>query len=132
MKKFALDADIISFYLKGNLKLIDRINKEVKDGTIVIPPIVYYEIKKWLLKNCAKVKLAAFESLLSKYGVDTITKETLDKSLAVYIDLKSKNITIDDCDIFIAGYCIHKDYILITNNTDHYKNIKALNIDNWI
>ena len=37
MIKYALDADIISFYLKGNIKLIDRINNEVKDGTIVIP-----------------------------------------------------------------------------------------------
>jgi len=37
-----------------------------------------------------------------------------------------------DCDIFIAGYCIYKDYILITNNTDHYKNIKDLKIENWI
>jgi len=132
MKKFALDTDITSFYLKGNTKLIDRINKEVNDGTIIIPPIVYYEIKKWLIKNCAKVKLAAFENLLVKYGVDTITKEILDTSLAVYIDLKSKNITIDDCDIFIAGYCIYKDYILITNNTDHYKSIKDLKIENWI
>ena len=24
------------------------------------------------------------------------------------------------------------DYILITNNTNHYKNIKDLNIENWM
>lgn len=36
MKKYALDTDITSFYLKGNTKLIDRINNEVKGGTIVI------------------------------------------------------------------------------------------------
>ena len=132
MKIFALDTDITSFYLKGNIKLIDRINREIKNGTIVIPPIVYFEIKKWLLKNNAKVKLAAFEDLFAKRDVDTITKKILDSSLAVYIDLKSKNITIDDCDIFIAGYCIHKDYILITNNTNHYQNIKNLKIENWI
>ena len=111
--------------------MINRINTEVKDGTIVIPPIVYFEIKKWLLKNCAKVKLAAFENLLAKYDVDTITKEILDAALAVHINLKSKNITIDDCDIFIAGYCKQKNYILITNNTNHYQNIQDLKIENW-
>ena len=131
MTKYALDTDITSYYLKGNTKLIDRINNEVKDGTIVIPPIVYFEIKKWLLKNNAKAKLNAFEVLLAKYGVDIITKETLDASLAVYIDLKSKNITIDAADIFIAGYCIQNNYILITNNTEHFKNINNLKIDNW-
>ena len=132
MTKYALDTDITSFYLKGNTKLIDRINNEIKYGTIIIPPNVYYEIKKWLLKNNAKAKLAAFETLLAKYGVDIITKETFDSSLSVYIDLKSKNITIDDGDIFIAGYCIQNNYILITNNTKHYQNIIGLKTDNWI
>ncbi|MCL2270145.1 MAG: PIN domain-containing protein [Treponema sp.] len=132
MTKYALDTNIISYYLKGDTKIIDRINNEIKDGTIIIPPIVYFEIKKWLLKNSAKSKLAAFETLLAKYGVDTISKETWDTSLSVYIDLKSKNITVDDADIFIAGYCIQKDYILITNNTKHFENIKNLKFDNWI
>ena len=132
MTKYALDTNIISYYLKGNIKLIDRINNEVKDGNIIIPPVVYFEIKKWLLKNNAKSKLAAFETLLAKYGVDTISKETLDASLSVYIDLKSKNITVDDADIFLAGYCIQKDYVLITNNTKHFIYITNLKIDNWI
>jgi len=132
MTIYALDTDITSYYLKGNVKLIERINKEIKDGAIVIPPIVYYEIKKWLIKNNAKLKLSAFETLLEKYGIDVITKETLDKSLSVFIDLKLKNITIDDADILITGYCIKNNYILITNNTDHFKNINDLKIDNWV
>jgi predicted nucleic acid-binding protein len=132
MIKYALDTNIISYYLKGSTKLIDRINDEAKDGNIIIPPVVYFEVKKWLLKNNSKSKLAAFETLLAKYGVDTISKETLDISLSIYIDLKLKNLTIDDADIFIAGYCIQKDYILVTNNTKHFENIENLKIDNWI
>ena len=132
MTKYAFDTNTISYYLKGNKKLIDRINNEVKNGTIIIPPVVYFEIKKWLLKNNAKTKLEAFETLLAKYGIDPITKETWEISLSVYISLKSKNITIDDADIIIAGYCIQKDYTLITNNTKHFENIGNLKIDNWI
>jgi len=56
MTKYALDTNIIFYYLKGSTKLIDRINNEVKDDSIIIPPIVYYEIKKWLLKNSSKTK----------------------------------------------------------------------------
>jgi len=132
MIKYALDTNIISYYLKGNAKLINRINDEVKDGNIIIPPIVYFEIKKWLLKNQSKTKLAAFEILLSKYGVDTISKETLDTSLSIYLNLQSKRITVDDADIFIAGYCIQNDYVLVTNNTKHFENIEKLKIQNWI
>ena len=132
MTKYALDTNTISYYLKGSTKLIDRINNEVKDGNVIIPPVVYFEIKKWLLRNNAKTKLEAFETLLAKNGIDTITKETWEISLSVYISLKSKNITIDDADIIIAGYCIQKDYTLITNNTKHFENIGNLKIDNWL
>jgi len=132
MTKYALDTNIISYYLKGNTKLIDRINNEVKNGNIIIPPIVYFEIKKWLLKNQSKTKLAAFEILLEKYGVDTISKETLDISLSIYLNLQSKRLTVDDADIFIAGHCIQNGYILITNNTKHFENIDNLKTENWV
>ena len=132
MTKYALDTNIISYYLKGNVKLINRINNEVKSGNIIIPPIVYFEIKKWLLKNQSKTKLAAFEVLLEKYGIDTISKETLDTSLSIYLNLQSKRLTVDDADILIAGYCIQNGYILITNNTKHFENIDDLKIENWV
>jgi len=132
LTKYALDTNIISYYLKGNTKLIDRINDAVKNGDIIIPPIVYFEIKKWLLKNKSKKKLEAFEILLAKYGVDNISKKTIDISLSIYLDLQSRNITVDDADIFIAGYCIQNDYILITNNTKHFEKINDLKIENWV
>jgi predicted nucleic acid-binding protein len=116
MTKYALDTNIISYYLKGNTILIDRVNNEVKNGNIIIPPIVYFEIKKWLLKNSSKTKLAAFEKLLAKYGVDIISKETLDTSLSIYLNLQSKRLTVDDADILIAGYCIQNGYILRAHN----------------
>ena len=131
MIKFALDTDIVSYYLKGNIKLIERINDEIKNGNIVIPPIVYFEIKKWLLKNNSKSKLAAFDTLLKKYGIEPISKEILDISLSIFIGLKSKNLTVEDADILIAGYCIQNNHILITNNTNHFKKIDNLMIENW-
>jgi predicted nucleic acid-binding protein len=47
---YALDANIISFALKGNTKILDRIDREIINGsTINIPPIVLYEIRRGLL-----------------------------------------------------------------------------------
>jgi len=43
MSVFALDTNILSFYLKGNASVIENIEKTINaDHTIVIPPIVYY------------------------------------------------------------------------------------------
>jgi len=50
MSVFALDSNIISFYLKGNTSVIENIEKAInEDHTIVIPPIVYYEVKRGLM-----------------------------------------------------------------------------------
>jgi predicted nucleic acid-binding protein len=104
----------------------------VKNGNIIIPPIVYFEIKKWLLKNKAQSKLMAFENLLAKYGVDEISKTVSDISLSIFLNLQANGIIIDDADIVIAGYCIQNGYTLVTNNTKHFERIENLNIENWL
>jgi predicted nucleic acid-binding protein len=129
--KYALDTNIITYYLKGNREIIDKIDNAVKINDIIIPPFVYYEIKKWLLAINSKNKLLAFEKLLEKYGVDIIDKVIFDKALSIYIKLRKSGITIDDGDLLIAAYCIHYNYILVSNNTKHYKNIDNLQVVNW-
>jgi predicted nucleic acid-binding protein len=130
--KYALDTDIITYYLKGNEIIIDKVDNEAENDNIIIPPFAYFEIKKWLLANNSKNKLQAFENLFNKYGIDTIEKETLDVALSIYIKLRKNGITIDDGDLLIAAYCIKNNYALITNNQKHYKNIDNMQIINWV
>ena len=50
MSVYALDSNIISFYLKGNITVIENIEKSInEDNNIVITPIAYYEVKRGLL-----------------------------------------------------------------------------------
>ena len=131
MKKYALDSNIVTYYLKGNENLIGKIDSEAENDTIIIPPMVYYEIKKWLLAINSKTKLAAFEKIISVYGIDTIDRETFDLALSIYIRLRKNGISIEDADILIAAYCLTNDYILVTNNEKHFENIENLEIENW-
>jgi predicted nucleic acid-binding protein len=130
--KYALDTNILTYYLKGNRKIMDRVDSEANNGKIVIPPIVYFEIKKWLLANNSKTKLLAFEKLFNKYNIDFINKEVLDLSLSIYIKLRKKGISIDDGDLFIAAYCIKNNYILISNNQKHFEEIENIQVNNWV
>jgi predicted nucleic acid-binding protein len=38
---------------------------------------------------------------------------------------------IEDADILIAAFCLYNNYILVTDNTKHFINIKGLNTVNW-
>jgi predicted nucleic acid-binding protein len=129
---YALDTNIVSYYLKGNIDLIKKINNAVLYDTIIIPPMVYYEIKKWLLRVNSKNKLEFFEKLISKHGIDTVGKESFDLSASIYVKLQQVGITIEDSDLLIAAYCLQNGYVLITNNTKHFENIENLSYQNWI
>jgi tRNA(fMet)-specific endonuclease VapC len=131
MTTYALDTNIVSFYLRNNLAIINRIDIEKNNNNIVIPPLVYYEIKNWLLKNDSKKKIAIFEKMYLNYGIDSIDKNNLDIASTIKIQLETKGIIIGDNDILIAAYCLKNNYILVTNNTKHFKDIDGLTVDNW-
>ena len=130
--KYVLDTNILTYYLKGNEKILDKVDKEAENDNIVIPFYVYFEIMKWLLAVNSKTKLQVFERLFEKYGISIIDKETLDISLAIYIKLRKSGITVDDGDLLIAAYCIKNNYILVSNNIKHFERIENLQIINWI
>jgi len=129
--KYALDTNIITYYLKGNKKILDKVDQEAMNDNIFIPPFVYFEVKKWLIAVNSKIKLQAFEKLFEKYGIDAIEKETLDLSLSIYLKLRQNGVTIDDGDLLIAAYCIQNNYILVTNNQKHFEKIDNIQVVNW-
>jgi predicted nucleic acid-binding protein len=130
--KYALDTNIVTYYLKGNEKIQDKVDKEAENDNIIIPPFAYFEIKKWLMAVNSKIKLQAFEKLFDRYGIDNIEKETLDLSLSIYKKLRDNGITIDDGDLLIAAYCIQNNYILVTNNLKHFEGIENIQVVNWV
>jgi predicted nucleic acid-binding protein len=132
MNVYALDSNIVSYYLKNSNELINRIDAEIQNNSIVISPIVYYEVRNWLTGNNAKKKMAVFEKMYSDKGIGVIDKSTMDIASMIFVKLQKRGIVIDDADILIAAWCIQNDYILVTNNLKHFENIENLKIENWV
>jgi len=133
MIRYALDTNIVTYYLKSNKKIIDRVSVETDNNNIIIiPPIVFYEIKRWLLAINAGKKLALFENMCSLSGIDKIDKDVLETASVIYANLQKEGIIIGDNDILIASYCINHEITLVTNNETHFKNIKSLKFTNWL
>jgi predicted nucleic acid-binding protein len=130
---YALDTNIISFLLRGNRELQDRVYQEVSGGkAVVIPPIAYYEIKRGLIDYHAPAKLAAFERFCTLLGVDTMDVETLDKASVVYATLKKAGRLIEDSDLLIAASCLAHNYTLVSDNTRHFERVDGLQLVNWV
>ncbi|MCL2721091.1 MAG: PIN domain-containing protein [Treponema sp.] len=131
--KYALDTNIVSYYLKGNKTIVDRVSTETdNENFIIIPPIVYFEIKRWLLAINAVKRMAHFEMMCSLSGINSIGKEILETASVIYANLQKKGITIGDNDILIASFCIYHDLTLVTNNQKHFDYITDLKTENWL
>jgi len=132
MSVFALDSNIISFYLKGNISVIENIENAINENhTIVIPPIVYYEVKRGLLLIDATKQMKKLETLCNLFPVGELGDYLLEKAITIYVQERKAKRNTEDADIFIAAFCIHHDYILVTDNIKHFQNITDLHTVNW-
>ena len=131
MIRYALDTNIVSYFLKGDQSIIERMKLERKNkNSFIIPPTVYFEIQNWLLINNSKRKMTVFKKMYSSQGIGVIDKDVLDIASRIKIKLQKKGIIIDD-DALIAAYCVKHNLTLVTNNTKHFKDIEDLPIINW-
>ena len=131
--KYTFDTNILSYYMRGNTSIANRLNKELSKGNrFIINPITYYEVIRGLLAVDSKRKLKKFRNLCQMFGVLELSNEVLDIAAQNYAILKKKGQLIEDADLFIAAVCLVNEMVLITNNEKHFPLIKGLRIENWI
>ena len=132
MKPSMLDTDILSEFLRGNQKVINKVDEHLKEyGFINLSIITYYEILNGLLYKDAKKQLTKFEEFIALNKIIPLTVRTAKSAAIIQADLRKKGTVIGHTDTLIAGIAITGKFQLITNNTDHFKRIKGLEIANW-
>jgi predicted nucleic acid-binding protein len=129
---YAIDSNIISFYLRGDAIVIANVEKAINDGnSIVIPPLVYYEVKRGLMLINATKKMKEFDALCQLFPIGELGNYLLEESVNIYVQERKAGRNTEDADIFIATFCINNNYILVTDNIKHFKNIDNLQVINW-
>ncbi len=133
MKRCTLDTNIITAFLKKNLRVVEKVSDYLEsfDG-LSINIISYYEILRGLKDLGNEKKLRKFEEFVQVNELISIRKETIEKAAEIYAYLKKKGNLIEDADILIASIAIVEGLVLITNNIDHFERIKGLEIENWL
>ncbi len=80
MSVYALDSNIVSFYLRGNITVIENIEKAIgEDHSIVITPIAYYEVKRGLLLIDAVKQIKKFEDFCNLFPVGKLGDYLIDE-----------------------------------------------------
>ena len=132
MTESLVDTDILSFYFKGDQKVVNKFNDYLREFDVInISIVTYYEIHGGLKFKKAERQIKEFEEFVTNNTIIHISEESAKISGDVYADLRQNGITIGTSDILIAGIAIENELTLITNNERHYESIKGLKIENW-
>ena len=130
IKQSMLDTDILSAFMKGNLKVIAKVDEHLKAyGFISLSIITYYEILNGLLYKDAKKQLIQFESFVALNKVVSLTLRSAKAAALMEADLRKRGTPIGHTDTMIAGIALSNELQLVTNNTNHFKRIHRLEID---
>lgn len=132
MTESLVDTDILSFYFKGDQKVVKKFNDYLKEFDVInISIITYYEILGGLKFKKAEKQIKEFEEFVNNNTIIHISEESAKISGDIYASLRLKGITIGTSDILIAGIALENELTLITNNERHYDPIQGLKIENW-
>jgi predicted nucleic acid-binding protein len=61
-----------------------------------------------------------------------LDREIIKKASDIYVGLKEKGELIGDADILIAASCLLKNMVLVTDDEEHFRRIKELEVENWL
>ena len=129
---YALDSNIVSYMVKKDNDVQMAFQNAINDDHFyAIPPLVFYEVKRWLTIKKASVQLKEFTELYNNGIKNDMTSEIWEKAIDLYVYLRTAGKFVEDADIFIAAYCIVNDYVLVTNNIKHFDAINDLETINW-
>ncbi len=95
MKPSMLDTDILSEFLRGNIKVIEKVDEHLKEyGFVSLSTITYYEILNGLLYKDARKQLSKFEDFVELNKVIPLTKRMAKIAANIQADLRKKGTEI--------------------------------------
>ena len=130
MKKYLIDTNICIFYMKGKFDLDKKFNKTSIEN-IYISEITLAELK-FGVENSEKPEKnkITLDNFLSGIQILPVFS-ALDIYAKEKARLRKAGIMIDDFDLLIGATSIAYKLKMITNNTDHFKRIQHIDLEDW-
>jgi len=131
MAAYLLDTNIISPILKKQGDDSERIKSKLKsilreNSDILISPIVYYELARWLHHRKAQKQLDFLENFIACHKWCDLKKDTWNIAAKLWAGCRRKSPPTPtgeglDKDVLIAAQAKEHNAIVVTNNIRHFQ-----------
>jgi predicted nucleic acid-binding protein len=113
--------------------VIDNVKKYLANyDSINFSIITYYEILNGLLYKDARKQFKRFSDFAELNKILPLTLSATRQAAEIYANLRKKGQPIGHTDCLIAGIAVTNGLQLVTNNSDHFRRVKGLEITNWL
>jgi tRNA(fMet)-specific endonuclease VapC len=131
--QLVLDTDILSLLMRKNSSVQAKAKEYLSEHSrFTISIITRYEILRGLKAKGAQQQAARFEDFCAKSRVLAITDDVVLQAADIYADLYKRGELIGDADILIAASALVNGLGIVTNNVEHFRRVKTLEVVNWI
>ena len=129
---YLLDTNIISYWMRGDEKLINKIRKhkpsDLSICTITLAEIYYGIEKSPVKKKERRNKIQRICSQLEIYPFDDLAAR---KYSMIRTQLEKDGIAISERDLQIASIAMANKLVAVTHNVKEFKRVANLEVEDW-
>ena len=130
MKKYLIDTNTCVYFIKGKFDLYAKFEKAGTENCY-ISEITLAELKFGVENSENREKNQKnLENFLTGVTILPIF-HALDFYAKEKARLRKTGTPIDDFDLLIGATAVTQNLIVVTNNTEHFKRIKGIQLEDW-
>ncbi len=130
MPRYLLDADTVSYALRGQGQVATRI-LEHAPSELCISAITLAELRFGAESKKSQKLRRAIRGFIKDVGVVAFDEAAAERFAEVAADLAGSGTPIGVFDTLIAAQALALGLIVVTNNTRHFGRVAGLKVENW-
>ncbi len=131
MRRYLLDADTVSYALRGQGRVGARI-LEHPPSELCVSSITLAELRFGAeLKKSHKLR-RAIRQFVKEVSVVAFDESAAERFAEVASDLAESGTPIGAFDTLVAAQALALGLVVVTNNTRHFGRVAGLKVENWL
>jgi len=130
---YMLDTNICGYIIRNKPEhLREKLKKADTEGDLTLSAIVVSELLYGARKKKSDKLLDTVLLFISNFTIFDFGRDAASEYAGIRSSLEFSGKLIGANDLFIAAHAKSLDALLITNNTNEFKRVKGLKIENWV
>ena len=130
MNGFALDTNTLSYFMRGEGRVAQRL-AATAPNRVALPALVVYEVRFGLKRQARQAQLALFDKMVQTTTVLNFDGECAEHAADIRVALESAGTPIGPHDLLIAATARRHVRTLVTHNVREFSRVPGLLLDDW-